>query len=277
MLSNIHFKTIGLLSLMLIIVSACASKPDLKTKQAGLYFSAGTQSLMEKEYTEALRNLLEANKLTPNSTEILTNLGMAYYLKGEKEQAIAHLNQALKADKNNSDAKVNLASIFFKDRRYDDAEKIYKQVLKDLTYDKQARTYYNLGLLEVEARRNYVSAENYFKKSINEDDNYCPSYFQLGLLNYTRRQFNSALKNFKEATLGACTNSAAPHYYQALTFIELNRFSEARIKLDEVETKFKDSVYATKARTKVIEINHIENKSQDSIVSRKMQLESPDF
>lgn len=277
MLSFSHFKSVSLLVLSMLLLTACASKKDkLESKQAALYFGAGTQSLMEQQYTEALKNLLEANRLDPENSDILNNLGMAYYFKGEKDLAIKSISQALKINPGNSDAKVNLASIYFKDGRLNDSEKIYKSVLKDLTFDKQARTYYNLGVIEL-ARNNSVSAEKYFKKSIAEDENYCPSFYQVGLLNYKRRQFNTALRNFKEAAMGTCYDSPASHYYQALTMIELRKYDDARIKLDEIDTRFKKSVFAVKARQKVLDLNEIEkNKSNVSHASGKV-LESPDF
>ena len=129
----------------------------------------------------------------------------------------------------------------------------------------------------MQGKRNIVGAENYFKKSIKEDDNYCPSYYQLGLIQYQRRQFNSALRNFKEASMGTCFESPAPHYYQAITLIELKRYDDARIKLEEIDTRFKKSTYAVKARSKAIELQGIEKtKSSESHASRKV-LESPDF
>lgn len=278
MLSTIHFKAASLYLLAMLVLTSCASKKDdLNTKQASLYFGAGTQSLMDKQYTEALKNLLLANKMDPDNAEILNNLGMAYYFKGEKEMAIRTLNRALKIDENNSDAKVNLASIYYNNGQYVEAEKVYKKVLKDLTYDKQARTLFNLGLIELQVHKDNVAAENYFKKSIQEDDNYCPSYHHLGLVQFNRRQFNSALKNFKEASMGVCFDSPAPFYYQALTLIELRRYDEARMKLEEIDTRFKKSGYAQKARQKALELTTIENKrSSESHASRKV-LESPDF
>ncbi len=278
MLSSIRFKAASIYLMALLILTSCASRQDdLNAKQASLYFGAGTQSLMDKQYTEALKNLLQANKLDPDNAEILNNLGMAYYFKGEEEVAVRTLMQALKIDENNSDAKVNLASIYYKNARYADAEKIYKQVLKDLTYDKQARTLFNLGLIESQIKKNNVAAENYFKKSIKEDDNYCPAYHHLGLVQYNRRQYNSALKNFKEASMGVCVDSPAPYYYQALSLIELRRYDDARMRLDEIDTRFKKSDYAQKARQKAIELTTIENKrSSESHASRKV-LESPDF
>ena len=272
-------RSTGILVLSVLMLSACASKKDSpEMKQAGLYFGAGTQSLMDQQYTDALKSLLQADKLSPNNSEILNNLGMAYFFKGETNMAIETLKRSLAADKNNSDAKVNLASIYYKENKIDEAEEIYKKVLKDLTYDKQARTLYNLGILELNHRKDAVAAESYFKKSIKEDDNYCPSYYQLGLLHLKRRQNEIALKNFKEAGMGTCYDSPAPHYYQAVTLVELRRFDEARLKLDEIDTRFSKTVFAVKAKSKLLEIDELENKnkSQESHASRKV-LESPDF
>lgn len=262
---------------VLFFFAACSSTPSKKERQANIYFGAGTQSLISQDYTEALANLIKANELSPDHPGILTNLAMAYYFKGEKDMAIKILNQAIKVKKDNSDAKVNLASIYFSDGNYNQAEKIYKDVLKDLTYEKQARTYYNLGLVE-QKKNNQKSAYQYFEKSVKEDGNYCPGFFQLGFIDYERRQYNKALRNFKEASMGTCTEAPAPLYYQALTYIELKRFNEARVKLDEIDAKFGNSDYATKARRKMVEVNQIEQNHtiQDSHASRKM-LESPEF
>lgn len=260
-----------------LILTSCASNTKVSDKKSGIYFAAGTQSLMSKDYTDALKNLLKANELTPNNSEILNNLGMAYYFKNENDLAIKTLKRSLEINKNNSDARVNLASIYYKAGKISDAEKLYKIVLKDLTYDKQARTLFNLGLLELKAKNNSVAAENYFKKSIKEDDNYCPAYFHLGLLQFGRRQFNTALKNFKEASMGTCYDSPAPHYYQALSMIEIRRFEDARIKLDEIDTRFKKSVFAVKARSKVIELNELENRKPIESHAARNVLESPDF
>ena len=97
------------------------------------------------------------------------------------------------------------------------------------------------------------------------------------MVQYNRRQFNSALRNFKNASMGSCYDSPAPHYYQALTMIELRRFDEARLKLDEIDTRFKKSPYGLKARTKILDLNDIiKTKSYESHASKQM-LESPDF
>jgi len=246
-----------------IIKLSCSSNSDKKNQRAELYFNSGTQSLMDKDYTMALTSLLKANQLSPKNSSILTNLGMAYYFKGEKDLAIQTLKKALELDSENADSKVNLASIYYHDKNYALAEKLYKQVLKNLTYDKQARTYYNLGLIEHETKRDLLQAEKYYKLSIKEDENYCPSYFQLGIIQFTQKKFNTALKSFREAGSGTCYEAPAPHYHQGLTLIALRKFDEARLKFDEIESRFKKSPYANKARIKAAELKSIELNNED--------------
>jgi Flp pilus assembly protein TadD len=266
--------------LSLALLAGCSSKErSTKSKQAALYYGAGTQALMAQDYTQALTSLLKANELDPGNTEILTNLGMAYYFKGDRDLAVQHLHQALKVSDKNSDARMNLASIKLGEGKVADAETLYKQVLKDLTYDKQARTYYNLALIEIDHRRNVAAGEKYLELSLKEDQNYCPASLKLGMLSYSRRQFNTALKNFRDATLGTCYESPAPHFQQALTLVELRRLDEARAKFDEITTRFPKTVFAVKARNKLIELRELESSPLAELEARapRKVLQSPEF
>jgi type IV pilus assembly protein PilF len=267
---------------MLFLTLSCASRKDADSmsKEAALHFGAGTQSLMNKHYTDALTSLLEANRLYPNSSEILNNLAMAYYFKGEKDFAVKTLEKSIKLNPENSDARINLASIYLKDNNVDKAEEMYEKILRNLTYDKQARTYYNLGLIQFENRKNLVKAEEYFQKSINEDENFCPSWHYLGVLKYKKGKYIDALKNFRESTMGTCQSNPVSYYYQALTMVELRRYDEARMKFDEVENRFPNSIYSEKSRGKIQELNHIERQKSTSefqVSGSGKVLDTPEF
>lgn len=269
---------VGLLAFAMLV--GCSSKKaEIQDKQAMLYFSAGTQSLMTANYTDALKNLLQANEMAPDNADIITNLGMAYYFKGESVLAIKHLNRALELNPDQTDAKLNLASIHYKEGNINEAERIYKNVLQDLTYDKQARTYYNLALLESDKRKNYAAAEDYLKQALKEDENYCPAFHQLGLIQFRTKRYNTAEKTFFDGTRGVCLEFAANYYYHALTLIQLNRLEDARLRLDEIDVKFKDSKFAQLAHQKLKEISRMgasTHSAPDTHASRK-HLESPEF
>jgi type IV pilus assembly protein PilF len=272
-LSHMLLMMFGIISLY-----SCSSKKNANvSKKAGLFYGQGTADLINKKYTDALKNLLNANELEPNNSEIINNLGMAYYFKGQRDLAIQHLNKAIELNEKNADAKSNLATIYYHEGNIKKAEKLYKEVTTDLTYEKLAITYYNLGVLELDKKKNSLAAENYFKKSLEEDENYCPSYFQIGLIKYGQRKFNTALKNFKEASMGVCYEIPAPIYHQALALIELKEYDEARLKLDMIETRFKDTPYYTKAKNKILELGEIQTRFTSEKQASGNLFESPEF
>lgn len=266
-----------LLAVLFTLVS-CASKPREMNKRAQIYFNAGTQSLMTRDYTEALTNLLRANELQPDNADITNNLGMAYYFKGDETLALKCLKRTLELDPKNSDARANIGSIHYEAGRFQEAEAVYKEVLKDLTYDKQARTYYNLGILELDKKKNTQQAMTYFKAAIKEAEDYCPAHYRLGTIYYGNREFNKAYQSFREATMGTCVESPAAHYNQALTLIELRKYNDARIKLDDIQNRFQKTVFAVKARSKMLELDEIENQYRTlEVRSPRKVINSPEF
>lgn len=242
-----------------VVVSACSSGKDLvgKSKKADIHYSYGTQALIEKNYTSAISHLMQAADHDPKNPEIQNNLGMAYYFKGEKELALKHIRLALELNPSNTDALVNLASLAFERGDLAGAEKYYLRALKDLGYEKHARTYYNLSLIEMR-RKNTVKALALLESSLKEEENYCPAWFQKGMINYQLRRFKDAERNFHQAQLGICVNDPGPLYWHAATEIELGNYLNARMKLDDLMTRFGTTSYGAMAQQKISELNLLE-------------------
>lgn len=264
-----------LLLLLAFLVVSCGSTDDKNSpkKRASLYYEQGTQDLLNKDYTQAITNLLMAAELDSSNPEIHNNLGMAYYFKAEKELAYQHVRKALELDSKNTDARVNLASMLFERGDLANAEKNYLHVLKDLTYEKQARTYFNLALLELR-KNNTAKAKNYLMTATKEDRDYCPAWLQLGQINLKQRNLKEAAQNFRESRMGLCANSPAPLYWQAVADAELGDYLAARLKLDELQTKFGNTSYAPMAQQKLTEITLLENQPESK---RAKALETPAF
>lgn len=246
--------------MLTFIAVACSSGKDVtkQSKQADIHYSYGTEELLNKNYTQAISHLLQAAQLDPKNPEVHNNLGMAYYFKGEKEQALAHIRKALELDPKNTDAAVNLASLLFERGDMAGAEKQYLHALKDHTYEKHARTYFNLSLIELR-RRNTTKALAYLESSTNSEEGYCPAWFQKGMISYQSRRFKDALGHFHKAQMGTCVSDPAPLYWQAATEIELGNYLNARMKLDDLQTRFGSTSYGPLAQQKLSELNILEN------------------
>lgn len=246
--------------LLTILSFGCASNKDgNQTLSKGeIFYSSGTNHLINKKYTEALKDLLEAVKLEPKNSDIHNNLGMAYYFKGEPNLAKFHLEQSIKLNSDNSDAKNNLASIHQHLKNSSEAKKLYEAVLKDLTYPNQYRTFYNLGLIESQ-EGNVARAKELFSKSVENNENYCPAYFQLGLIAYNDHNFKDAYDHFKNSSVGDCyINSAEAIYYQGLTSVKLGNLERARLKFIDVVKRFPNSEVATKAGSQIEKLDNIQ-------------------
>ncbi len=265
---------LAILSISLLFFS-CASSEKLtaEQKKARIYYSHGTDMLMKQKYTDALKYLLTAFKLDPDNTEIANNLGMAYFFKKQTQTAINFMQLSLKLDPKNSDARNNLASIYFKQKKYDKALEQYELVQRDLIYPHQYRTLANIGLI-YQAKGMNLAAIEHFKLSVKENPDYCPAYYNLGVMAYNRYDYQGAAKTFKNGIMGNCYNQPATHYQLAQTYIKLRKFKLAEEKLIEIQKKFSQSKFAVLATNKLTSISKLasKEKSQDSVAMLKEKL-----
>jgi tetratricopeptide (TPR) repeat protein len=269
-------RSLALIFLTTTLLISCASKSDRAVmKKADIHYTYGTEELFNKNYTQAITHLLKAVELDPENDKIHNNLAMAYYFKDEKEMAIKHINRAIELNPKNTDAQVNLASLHFEEGDLQKAEKIYLQSLKDLTFEKHARTYYNLGLIEVK-RNNLAKGRAYLDKSLKQSEDFCPSWLQLGILDLKANKPKDAGKKFHQARMGSCANDPAPLYWHAVSMMESKEYLNARMKFDELETRFPDSNYSRLAQQKLTEITLLENESGPKNYS-KSTLEDHNF
>lgn len=251
-----------LLLIFLISLTACASKKKAESstdKKASIFYNQGSQELASKEYTKALSHLLQANKYKPNDSKILNNLGMAYYFKGAAPQAVTLIKKSLKLDPKNSDAKTNLGTIYLRKNQLKKARIVYNEVAKDLTYEKQFQTYYNLGIIAIkEAKLKLATTQ--FKRSVKELDGYCPSHYELGKIYFKKKMYDEALSSFKDASFGQCYNNPLPQYHQAMTYIKLDQFKLAKDKLQDIIDRFSLTKYETLARNQIRKLKNLERR-----------------
>lgn len=251
------FKLVLLAQLILVGCGTSEKELEVNKKKALLHYTHGTESLIQKDYTTALDHLIKSDRLRPNQSKTLNNLGMAYFFKKESQRALKTLLLSLKSDPKNSDARSNLASVYYQIGNYNKSEEHYNIVLKDLVYQYQFKIFHNLALIELK-RGSYDKAVVSLKKSIEVKDDYCPSNYKLGNLAYRRFDYHSALKYYQDATKGNCYNLAEPHLRQADTLIQLKKYTEARLKLTDVKNQFKGTRFDTLARVKLNDLDTLE-------------------
>jgi Flp pilus assembly protein TadD len=222
-------------------------------RKAEIYYSQGTSDLIQKEYTSALQHFRNAYEINPNNPDLLNNMAMAYFFKEELGFAEEYLLQALKIKPDHSDARSNLAAIYLTRGETERAEAEFMKVAKDLVYQNQFRVHYNLGIIQL-GKKKYEDAKKAFKESLMVKEDYCPSHFQLGKIYYEQKQFSEALEHFRSASHGTCYSEPSPVYYQGLCYMMLGNGEKARLKFEEIITRFPQNSLAVLAKDKLSDL-----------------------
>ncbi len=271
-------------ALFLITITACATnnvdrEPTPNEKKAVVFYDQGTSELVEKNYQQALTNLLKAKDLDPNDSRIRTNLGMAYYFREQPDFAINELKEAISIDKKNTDAKMNLATIYMEKNKLKEAKKLYEEVLNDLTYIALHRVHYNLAILNLKIGDRKSAFEELFK-SIKEKEDYCLAHYKLGELYNEEYKYKEALNSFKDSSKGTCVNNPEPHLAMANVLINLNKKAEAKLKLEYVIEKFNKSNLKIIAERKLKELDRqsqVNENEDDQELTNIQMTETPKF
>lgn len=241
-------KALFLAAVALFFGNGCASQTaqNLKDKKGDIYFSAGTEALMAGNYAEALGSLQEAVRYMPNSAPAWNNLGLAFAGKGEDGRAEESLMRALKADPKFTDARANLGALQIKLKRRKEAEKNLKEVLKDLVYPRVAQTHYNLSVIYGEWRRPLL-AEQQLKLALKADDRYCSAWYQLGMIQKERGEYEKAGVSLEKSVEGQCFKNPRAHYEISALYLKTKETARAKSKLLDIIQLFPESDWARKA------------------------------
>lgn len=234
------------ISLVLMMTSCSSGQKDNSAKKAELFYTYGTQKMIDQEYSQALEALENANQLKPNDSKTLNNLGLAYHFKNRPEKAKSLIKKAIEIDPKNSDARNNLASIYFHEGKIDLAEEQYQEVLKDLVYRYSYRIKYNLSLIELK-RGNTEKAKDYLNQVVGYTLDYCPAPYQLGILQYKEGKISEAIKNFNIAKTGKCKDQPAAYFELGKIYQELGQEKKALAEFNHIIEAFPRTQYAKRS------------------------------
>jgi len=173
--------------LLVFILTACATdqgmnkrKAEDKRKIAGAYIG-------QQNYTQALKELLDAEKLYPDDPELHNELGFVYMEKEKPDLAVQHLKRALELKPDYSAAKNNLGVAYMKNEQWDEAIACFKELSENLLYVTPQNPLVNLGLAYYH-KKDFAQSENYYKRALglyddglNKDVSYIKILHGLGL------------------------------------------------------------------------------------------------
>ncbi|HIJ81098.1 MAG TPA: tetratricopeptide repeat protein [Desulfuromonadales bacterium] len=222
------------LLLILITVSGCSSgrgQGISKPNPASYHFQMGLSYLGERNYTAALIDLTEAEKLDPENPEVLYNLGLAYMGKRRPDLAEAKLQGAIILKPNYSAARNDLGVAYLGMKRWDNAIQQFKIVKDDLFYESNENATINLGLAYL--------GKGEFEKALAELKSVAVSNprnpvvrLSLGRVLYAMEKTEQAVVEYRKA-LQLYHDYGAAYHYLGQAELKLNNNEAARAAFGE--------------------------------------------
>ncbi len=145
---------------------SCATNSVQQRRIAEATVELGEAHLNQGNFTAALKELLDAEKVLPNDPFLHNDLGVAYMGKERFDLAERHFKRAVALKSDYIPAKNNLGTAYLKQKKYDKAIECYRQFSTDLLYSTPHFAFSNMGWAYL-GKKNHVLAQKYFSKALN--------------------------------------------------------------------------------------------------------------
>lgn len=228
--------------LMFMIISGCVSgrrQDDPRPNPAAYHYQMGLSYLGERNYSSALFDLTEAEKLDPENPDVLYSLGMAFIGKKRPDLAEAKLLKAILLKPAFSVARNDLGVAYLDLKRWDSAIQQFKIVKDDLFYDNSENAAINLGLAYL-GKGDYPKALEELQTVAVQSPRNPVVRLSLGRVWFAMDKTEQAMVEYSKA-LEIYRDYGAAHYYLGLAQLKLNKIDAARASFKEAVRFIPDS------------------------------------
>jgi len=196
-MNSINLPRLGLFSLIIAIVSACASNINTDNnetkaeKTAKIYTNLGIEYMRRGRYDISLQKFEKALKLNKYSADAHNGIAVLYQALKVDDKAKLHYQLAIELQPKDSDILNNYGQFLCKEGNWKGAEKHFLKALDNPVYQKPEIPYTNAGLCALE--HNYHSqAESYFRKALQKNPKFPRALYEMAELSYKQRRYEQA-------------------------------------------------------------------------------------
>lgn len=212
----------SLLVLILCALTLSAGCATLDRDPTDIYTDRQLQDMGEKflaarDLGQALKYLTIAEKRRPNDPVIQYDLGLAYYERGLKADALTHLKKALTIKPNYPEAENALGRYYAEQGQYDLAQHAFQKALANPFYNTPQLAHYNLGLVH-EKKGDSQSALKQYQEAVRLQPNYGAAYYRMGQLLEEVRRADEAREAYGRAVEFAPDLAEAHYRYGMMSY-----------------------------------------------------------
>lgn len=215
----------------LVLSSGCAAM-EASRKKASYHYQMGLSFLVEGNYTRALIELTEAEKITPDDPVLLNYLGQAYFFKKRFDLAVTKYQRAVELRPTYSEARNNLGAAYLELQQWDNAIKQLTLVHNDIFYQNHDTAAMNLALAYY-GKGDYETALSLLRPVIAANPRSPVARMNIGRVYFADDKVGLAIQEFKKS-IELNREYAKAHYNLALAYLKFQDFSAAKSEFLEV-------------------------------------------
>lgn len=220
-----------MLTLALLFASGCALN-KAQMNRAVYHNQMGQSFYAENNFTGALLEFSEAEKLTPDDPALLNDLGLTLFRKGRYDLAELKYLKAIDLKPGYSEARNNLGVNYLEMKRWDDAIAQFQRVQDDIFYQGQDSAVINMGLAHL-GKGDYPQALAQLRGAVGRNPADPRTRLHLGRVYFAMNKTELAVGEYRKA-LELNGSYANAYYYLGLAQVKLKDSAAARSAFKEV-------------------------------------------
>ncbi|MHC1698207.1 MAG: tetratricopeptide repeat protein [Geobacteraceae bacterium] len=221
-----------ILLLFVMALSAGCGATEASRKKASYHYQMGLSYLAEGNYTRALIDLSEAEKITSDDPVLLNYLGQAYFFKKRFDLAEAKYLRSIELRPNYSEARNNLGATYMELQQWDKAIKQLTLVCNDIFYQNHDTAAMNLALAYF-GKGDYNQALTLLRPVIANNPRSPVARLNLGRVYFAYDKTGLAIEEFKKS-IELNADYAKAHYLLGLAYLKCNISDAAKTEFKEV-------------------------------------------
>lgn len=180
---------------------------------------------------KAVVNYEKALAIDPELTSLYVPLGLAYIESGDTAKAETYLAKADAAGMDTSDAKFARIDALSKQNKNPEALAALDQMIKAQPQNGEA--YYQRAVIYDRTNQTDKAVDSY-KEAVRVDPQMSAAWFDLGVIYYNKGDYNNAMNAYQQSLRVDNTNAQA-HANLASTFRQMERYPEANAEYKQAE------------------------------------------
>ena len=210
-------------------------------KALGTHIKLGFQYLRRDNLDSSRFHFSKALNINPESPGVHNGLASLMLREGDRETAEEHYLKALRYEPTFSQARNNYGSFLFTDKRYGEALENFIIASKDISYNRRALAFTNVGRseLKVPVGDNVSRAEKAFARAILLEPGSAEPYIELADIAASKQEYQAAQRLIDNyvGQAGHSPRSLALQISVASKTGDRNREASAKMKLKSIFSK----------------------------------------